>query len=122
MQRILVVDDSKFCRTIMRVPLEKAGFDVVETQSPDEALYHIEEDSLPELLITDLKMPRLEDGLNFLMVVSMMNDALPVLVCSADQTTEWDLKNFGFKQMIFMPKPIEAKTLLENVRFLLRSS
>lgn len=122
MQRILVVDDSKFCRTIMRVPLERAGYDVVETQAPDEALYHIEEDSLPELLITDLKMPRLEDGLNFLMVVSMMNDALPVLVCSADQTNEWDLNNFGFKRMIFMPKPIEAKTLVENVRFLLRNS
>lgn len=122
MSKILIVDDSKFCRKLMRVPLERAGFQVQETEAPDEALLVLEEEALPELLITDLKMPQLEDGLNFLMVVSMLNDQLPVLVCSADQTQQYDLDNFGFKHLVYMAKPIKAPTLLDHVRFLLRNS
>jgi chemosensory pili system protein ChpA (sensor histidine kinase/response regulator) len=120
MTSILIVDDSKFCRKLMRHPLENAGFRVIETEDPSEALAVMEDQEMPELLITDLKMPKLEDGLNFLMVVAMINDHLPVLVCSADQSNSYDLDNYGFKTMNFMPKPIKAETLLEHVRFLLR--
>lgn len=122
MSSILIVDDSKFCRKLMRIPLERAGFAVTETEAPDQALLLLEDEALPALMITDLKMPQLEDGLNFLMVVAMINDQLPILVCSADQTNQYDLDNFGFKQLIFMAKPIQSETLLQNVRFLLSNS
>ncbi len=56
MTRILVVDDEPQIRTLLRIILEKEGYQVVEARDGEEALnvFHREP---ADLIITDLIMP-----------------------------------------------------------------
>lgn len=59
---ILVVDDAKEARDLLRMVLEKKGFHVVEASDGYEAVEKAV-DSPPDLIIMDMAMP-LMDGVN----------------------------------------------------------
>lgn len=56
MQRILIVDDSRLQRRIMRTMLERWGYDVTEAASALDALDHVKA-NMPDMLISDWMMP-----------------------------------------------------------------
>lgn len=60
---VLVVDDSRLQRTILRTSLKKWGYRVAEVESGDEALAFCEEQH-PDLVISDWMMPGM-DGIEF---------------------------------------------------------
>lgn len=62
-RRVLVVDDSRFQRRILKAILAGWGYDVVEASSGAEALELIKDD-LPDLVISDWMMPGMT-GLEF---------------------------------------------------------
>jgi sigma-B regulation protein RsbU (phosphoserine phosphatase) len=62
-RRVLVVDDSRFQRRILKAMLAGWGYDVVEASSGAEALEIVEKD-LPDLVISDWMMPGMT-GLEF---------------------------------------------------------
>ena len=62
MSKILVVDDDPHIRELVRVFLEREGFDVLEAADGVEALALIKE-HLPDVVMLDLRMPGM-DGLN----------------------------------------------------------
>ncbi|MCP5283919.1 MAG: response regulator [Burkholderiaceae bacterium] len=63
-QTIMLVDDSPSVRTLMRMALERAGYQVVEACDGEDAIDHLVADT-PAGIVCDLAMPRL-DGLGFL--------------------------------------------------------
>src|SRR5271166_2581886 len=78
--RVLLVDDDKGVRTMMKASLESKGFDVIPAASVTEALKLITTESF-DVLITDLHMPNPSDG--FAVVTAMRHshpDALTLLV------------------------------------------
>lgn len=121
MKTILIVDDSKFSRSLLRVALIKEAYRVVETDGPDEAFEFIRNHK-PDLIISDLKMPGLKDGLDFLMVLSMQLDKVPVLVCSADAAARDAVSDYALDYLGFMSKPIEKNLLIHCVKTLLDSA
>lgn len=62
-RRVLVVDDSRFQRRILKAMLAGWGYEVVEASSGAEALEIVEKD-LPDLVISDWMMPGMT-GLEF---------------------------------------------------------
>ncbi len=62
-RRVLVVDDSRFQRRIVKAMLDGWGYDVIEASSGQEAL-DIVQDRLPDLVISDWMMPGMT-GLEF---------------------------------------------------------
>lgn len=79
--RVLVVDDSATVRQALTGILSAArGFEVTTASDPLIALGKMERDR-PDVIVTDLEMPRM-DGIAFLRRV-MAEDPIPVLVCSA---------------------------------------
>ncbi len=85
-QNILIVDDSKTSRLIVKRCFEMAGYsDAVFLEAPDgaDALDTLQTQSI-DLVVTDLKMPRV-DGLTLVrkMRSSGLTNNIPVVVISS---------------------------------------
>ena len=77
---VLVVDDSAVVRQIMQTILESDRNVQVTAASDPLIAFSKMEKTKPDVIITDLEMPRM-DGLSFLRKI-MAEDPVPVVVCS----------------------------------------
>lgn len=78
--RILFVDDEEGLRDMAKAILESQGYEVLCAKDGFEGLSALEE-TLPDLIISDLQMPNM-DGFEFLTVVRGRFPHLPVIVMS----------------------------------------
>jgi len=103
MPRILVVEDDPGQLEIRQQILENAGYEVVAAQNADEAL-----ERLPgcELVVTDLRIPKPEDGLRLIQAAS---GVARVIVLSGAQP------NTALHVDEFLAKPCPSKKLLEAI-------
>ncbi|MDE2456335.1 MAG: response regulator, partial [Burkholderiales bacterium] len=56
---ILIVDDSGSLRTVVRMTLERAGYDVLEAGDGVQGLARLGENSKVHLIISDVNMPNM---------------------------------------------------------------
>ncbi|MBI4488928.1 MAG: sigma-54-dependent Fis family transcriptional regulator [Deltaproteobacteria bacterium] len=85
-ERILVVDDEENVVVLFKRILEKEGYEVESAASGEEALGWLETDWF-DLLISDLKMPRM-DGLEFIQKAKTLRPSVPCIVLTAYGTIE----------------------------------
>lgn len=65
---ILIVDDSSSLRTIVKMSLTRAGFDVIEASDGRDALARLDQAAKVHLVVSDVNMPNM-DGIAFLTAV-----------------------------------------------------
>ena len=84
MALVLVVDDEPDVRLVARVVLTSAGHQVVEAESGEEALDHLESDLSPDAVLLDVRMPGI-DGWEVLRRLEEMGrfPRTPVVLLSA---------------------------------------
>jgi len=116
--KILIVDDSKFARNMLRAPLEKAGYEVILAAAPTEAMSAALLQR-PDLVISDLKMPTLRDGLDFLRMMLKEGLAMPVMIYTADSNAKKEVGALGFKKIDYLSKPTAPDVLKSKVARLL---
>jgi len=109
---ILIVDDSKFTRNLLAASLTKMAYQVTSADGPHEAMAKIEKHR-PDLIITDLKMPSLMDGLGFIKMLSLEVRDIPVFVYTADANAASTVGETGLDYVRFIQKPVAAQ-LLQN--------
>lgn len=81
--RILVAEDERHVRMLLRVVLEAAGATVVDAEDGTRAMRLLDLDADGfDLLLTDLNMPDL-DGPTLVEAVRLRWPRMPVVVCSA---------------------------------------
>ncbi|MDR4494219.1 MAG: response regulator [Nitrospirales bacterium] len=83
--RALVVDDEPDVRKVVRMTLEKSGYDVVEAEDGEQAVQEIKSGENPLLLdviLTDIRMPKL-GGLDAIQYFQKEFPHVP-LSCSRD--------------------------------------
>ncbi len=118
-QSVLVVDDEPMARTLLRLMLVRAGFDVSEAEDGYDALERIKEE-IPDLVILDVMMPGL-DGFSVCRAVreSARTAHLPVIMLSAK--TDLDSVNRGLRAGAnkYLTKPISPDELARQVRSVL---
>lgn len=78
--RLLIVDDERSHRELLSDIMESEGYDVLTAQDGLDALHRLVE-PLPNMIISDLNMPRMS-GFEFLAVVRQKFPHLPVLAIS----------------------------------------
>jgi CheY-like chemotaxis protein len=80
--KILLVDDDKTLNTLMRILLEREGFDITVASNVGEALKLISSEPY-DVLLTDLHMPGAADGLTVISAMRHLNpNAIAVLLTS----------------------------------------
>lgn len=118
MFHILVVDDDKNTRRLMRAVLEAEYYTVFTAGNGEEAL-EVMDTALIDLVVLDIMMPKM-DGYEFTSTLRSVQNELPILMVSAKQLPA-DRKQ-GFRVGIddFMTKPVDEEEMLLRVKALLR--
>ena len=116
MARIVVIDDSKLMRNLLRLILEQAGYDVDvwEEVTAVEIPERISAGN-PDLIITDYQMPG-SNGLTVARMARKTKPGLPVIVVTAtrDPAVLDALNRVNVTHILH--KPVQAEELLEVVR------
>ena len=118
MFHILVVDDDKNARFLLRELLLSEHYTVTEADSGDTALDVLDREHV-ELVIVDIMMQRV-NGYEFTEELRTFDEELPVLMVSAKQLPEDRKKGFISGIDDFMSKPFDNEELLLHVKALLR--
>lgn len=114
--RLLVVEDDRVTRHLLRSLLETAGFTVTTAEDGLSALEHIRNDKPAfDLMLLDVWMPRLS-GLDLLARLRAENRRLKTIVMTSDDTPGTLLEALRGRALHFLSKPIEPTRLLEIVR------
>jgi CheY-like chemotaxis protein len=116
---ILVVDDEKVVRTLIRHQLEAIGYPVLDASGGREALQLIQDKNTPiELLITDVLMPYM-NGRELATRASLIRPDLRVLFISAYSSNLLIDLGVAPSGADFLRKPFRHGELPERVRRLL---
>ena len=108
---ILVVDDEKDVRNLVRILAERAGYRVAEASNAEDALRMIEERLLePELLLTDIVMPGV-NGLSLAARAHHMRPSLPVIFMTGF-ADEYQAQLSG---SVCLRKPFKAAELITAI-------
>ena len=118
MFHVLVVDDDKNTRLLMRALLEGAHYTVTLAANGAEALSAMERNHV-DLVVLDLMMPGM-DGYEFTRELRAASNDLPILMVSAKQLPDDRKKGFLAGIDDFMVKPVDEEELLLRIKALLR--
>ena len=110
--RVLVVEDDTAVRTLLAWRLRRQGCTVEEAEDGVEALSLIER-SIPDVVVTDMAMPRL-DGLGLLKAIREKDPDLPVIILTGHGSLENAIQALREGGLFdYRMKPLSDVTLLE---------
>lgn len=115
--RILIVDDDRFAREVLReaLELESEGYQVSEAGDGDEALERVRADE-PHLVLLDLFMPK-RSGIQALTQIRALSPATRVVVISSLDSPSLieQAKEAGAVDFILKPfHPLEIQAAVRN--------
>ena len=118
---VLVVDDDKLMRMLVRAVLEKAGFQVSEAVDGATALEYLEAGHSCDLLVLDLYMPEL-DGHEVLRRVRANADTarLPIVILTGSDGGEIQAKLMAEGADDYVKKPINALEFADHIKEVLQ--
>lgn len=112
--RILVIDDDRATRHVLRRVLTDAGHTVDEARDGMEALQMLRRRRF-DLLLLDIWMPRM-NGLDLLAALRTRKRRPRVIVMTSDDAPETLLRAVRGQALRYVHKPVAAPALLEVVR------
>jgi two-component system chemotaxis response regulator CheY len=110
---VLVVDDEPDVRKVVRMTLEKAGYDVIEAEDGEQAMGRIKEGENPlvlDVIITDIRMPKI-NGVEAINYFQKEWPSVPLIVLTG--FPDLDMATTMIKSGIsdYLVKPVEAEKL-----------
>lgn len=118
MFQILVVDDDKNTRRLMRAVLEADNYSVYTAQNGEEALAVMDTEHI-DLVVLDIMMPKM-DGYKFTKTLRDVHNGLPILMVSAKQLPSDRKQGFISGTDDYMTKPVDNEEMLLHIKALLR--
>ena len=112
--KVLVVDDEKLIRDVIKEYLLLEKMEVMEASDGEEAIYLARDNSF-DIIIMDIMMPRM-DGYHACKKIKEFNKDVPFIFLSA-RAEEYD-KIFGFELGIddYVTKPFSPKELVLRIK------
>lgn len=114
-KQILVVDDEAEIRELLATRFRIFGFEVLEAEGGIEALGLLRQNPGINTVICDLNMNK-GDGVTFIQEARKINSATPKIFAISGRTGFSAEKLFAYGADGFLPKPFDARTLLNTVR------
>ena len=114
-QKVLIADDEKHIREILKMYCEKEGFDVIEAADGAEAILKVQSEK-PDILILDIMMPVMNGYEATKMIRSLDREdakVIPIIAMSAkDAREDMDAcKEAGMND--YLAKPVELQRLYQ---------
>ena len=120
MVNILVIDDDKNTRRLLRAVLETEGYDVFTAENGEEGLAVLDKVHV-DLVVLDVMMPKM-DGYQFTRELRENDVNLPILMISAKMLPEDKHKGFIVGTDDYITKPVDEEEMLLRIKALLRRS
>jgi DNA-binding response OmpR family regulator len=117
MSKLLLVEDDKTLRETLRYNLEREGHEVLTASDGVQAL-DLARSSVPELMILDVMLPRL-DGFSVCRILRQ-ETSLPILILTARQDEIDRIAGLELGADDYVVKPFSLGELLARVRAILR--
>jgi len=120
MKKILLADDDHQVRNMLKLTLEREGYEVVEAEDGVQAVRLYLNHSI-DLVVTDIVMPE-KEGIETIMELRSINPKIKIIAISGggrispDDYLNW-ARRFGVGHTF--TKPVDRKELLEAIKDLL---
>ena len=112
--KILVIDDERYIRELIRMHLEMAGYEVQLALDAIVGGRFLLAGYRPDLIVLDIEMPHMS-GLEFIKAVKSdaATSSLPIIVVSSRDEAEPEAMALGAAE--FLRKPVRSDALLGAV-------
>ena len=118
MFHILVVDDDKHTRMLLRAILQNENYTVSTAENGEEALKVLDNEHI-DLVVLDVMMPKM-DGYTFTKTIRETDSAMPILMVTAKTLPSDEKQGFLVGTDDYITKPIDKDKLLLRIKALLR--
>lgn len=116
MQRVLIVEDNAVERQVYSNWLSRNGLEVEAVNSGEEAMAHLRDNALPDVLLTDIVMASMS-GFDVCRRVKMdpRTRKIPIVICSS-KALKYD-QAWGMRQgaSAYLIKPVTTEQLLRTI-------
>lgn len=116
-QKVLIVDDDSNICNLLRIYLEKEGFETITAGDGEKAL-ELFETSKPDLILLDIMLPKL-DGWQVCREIRK-NSQCPIIMITAKDETFDKVLGLELGADDYIVKPFETKEVVARVRAVLR--
>ncbi len=118
-KKVLIVEDTPDASENLKAFLSMEGFEIISAANGEEAMdkFYL---YTPDVIITDLRMPKM-DGLALIEKIKKTDHLknIPIIVFSANDTPEYEVKSLNLGADVFIKKPCSIEKLLDTIQSLL---
>ena len=114
---VLVVDDEPDVRKVVRMTLEKSGYDVLEAEDGEKAIEAINKGEhliLLSLIITDIRMPNM-NGIDVMNYCRKEWPSVPLIVLTGFPYLDMAIAMLQHGISDYLVKPVDAEKLRASV-------
>ena len=115
--KILIVDDERDIVVILKLALEKEGYDVIEAYDGLEALEKVAQNK-PDIILLDIMMPKMDGhSVNLKLKENKETAGIPVIVITGrGQLKELIQSRQEISIVAYLEKPFTVSMLLVKIR------
>ena len=115
-KRILIVEDDRDTRFLEKFALEKAGYEVLESDNAKDAIEIAIKES-PDLILLDIRLPYRERGIGTAKILRKTEKAanIPIIFVTAYQSYEDSGEIKTIPNSGFITKDTDEKTFLKYI-------
>jgi len=115
MATILIVDDSKTSRKMLRAVLEKGNYEIIGEASNGEEGFVKYKELKPDLVTMDITMPSM-DGIESLALIKHEDESAKVIMITAAGQKEKMVEALKSGAEDFITKPYEEDIVLDTIK------
>ncbi len=119
--KILVVDDERDLRMLIVDFLVKEGYEVLETCDGNYVLDIVHQNEDLKCIVLDVSMP-IQDGFTTLKELKALYSSIPVIMLTARNQLDDELKGFDLGVDDYVPKPFVAARLIARIKAVLKKN
>ncbi len=115
--RVLVMDDEPDVRKVVRLHLEKAGYEVMEAEDGEKAIEEIQRGENPILMdtiICDIRMPKI-NGVEAIEYFQTQYPRVPLIVMTGHPDVQMATSFLNRGVVDYLVKPVESEKLIASV-------
>ena len=118
--KILIIDDEKNVRRILRDYLTNEGYEIIEGSDGEEGISRLIENPDTNLVLLDIRMPRM-NGFETIEEIQKISEAPVIFLTALDETFD-EVKGLELGAYDYITKPFSYNVLIARVKSCLKKT